>query len=230
MEEGPKPTKLIGGMVVGILVLGGVIYGGYVYSQKYGAKMTLPSGQTYVGENKGGQAQDNPPTAPTRFTADASVAWKELKGKIYGYSFSYPETLNLGVFNNDLTDAVAIQWGNIPAQNNILLNIESIEGRSIEYVGKQEEFVRNWWRYFSGLSGVKSVEKFTNTGGLKGYRAYYINKAGQSPNTDIFFEIPGDNKRMIHIANGVLEPALFDRLIDSVKYTAPKPTSTEPTQ
>ena len=213
MEEKPDFKKIVLGLVIGTLILGVITYAGYLYSQKYGDGITSPS-----------PAMDtslvNPPTAPQRFTAGPEVPWIELKGTIHPYSFKYPETLNLGIFPNDPSDSVAIIWGNIIPENNLFLNIENIPDRDPAYVGKIEEYARNWHRFFSGLVDVQSVVRFINANGLVGYKAIYINTAGQSPNTDIFFEIPNDPNKTIHIANGVLDPTIFDRIIDSLDYKA----------
>jgi len=221
MENTPDMKKIILGLVLGVAVLGIVLYGGYLYAQKFGVKITLPSGQTYLGE-EALEANElvNPPTAPQRFTAGPNVPWKEYKGKVYNYSFKYPETLKLGIFPDDPTDSVAIIWGNIPAQRNIFINVENIPSRDPAYVGKVEDFARNWWKFFSGLKGLVSIEKFVNTSGLTGYRAIYINNADQSPNIDIFFAVSNDPNKVIHIANGILDPEIFERIVDSLNYEA----------
>lgn len=211
MEEKPDFKKIILGLIVGTVILTGITYAGYLYSQKSSAKIVSPTIDTSL---------TNPPTAPQRFTAGPDVPWVEFKGKIYPYSFKYPQTLTLNVFLGDTNDSVAVVWGNIPAQNNILLNIENIPDRDPAYVGKIEEYARNWYRFFSGLTSVSSLEKFTNANGLVGYKTIYVNNAGQSPNTDIFFEIPNDPNKAVHIANGVLDPVIFDRIVDSLNYKA----------
>lgn len=226
MEDKPDIKKMALGLGIGVIILGVVIYAGYAYSQKKGGKLTLPAGPNYLG-NKGMGQLANPPTAPLRFTANADTPWVTFKGKVYSYSLSHPETLSLSSFPNDPSDSVAIIWGNINPQSNLLLNIESIKDRNPEYVGKPEEFVRNWWKAFSGLKGVVSVDKLTNASGLKGYKAIYVNTVDQSPNVDIFFEIPNNQDLMIHMANGILDPLIFNRIIDSVKYSPPTPTKTE---
>jgi len=219
MEEQPDFKKIIIGLAMGVVVLGLVVYAGYLYAQKYGAKITLPGGRTFLGEEAAETGElTNPPTAPVRFTAGPDVSWQEYKGQIYDYTFSYPETLQLAVFPDDSSDSVAIQWGNISPRSNILLNIENIPDRDPTYIGKVEEYARNWWKFFSGLTGLKSLEKIYTTSGLTGYKAIYINTAGQSPNVDIFFEVPADPNKALHIANGVLDPAIFDRIVDSLSF------------
>lgn len=211
--------KIVIGLLVGTILVGIIIYVGYSYSQKImnGNKVALPAGQNYLGENAPNYNGETPPTAPQRFTAATDVAWTEFKGTLYPYSFKYPETLTLGVFPNDPSDGVAIVWGNIPPQSNILLNVEKDKLQSNNTL---EEYVNNWWKSYSGLKGVKSVTKFTNTSGLVGYRAIYINSADQTPNVDIFLQVPQDNTTVIRLANGILDSTIFDRIVDSVKYTS----------
>lgn len=202
------------------VLLGGAIYIAYRYSQKQSGNIVLPGGVTYLGPSPEGESENKPPTAPIRFTAPADVEWNIFGGTVYSYTFSFPKTLPLVVFPSDLTDSVAIAWGNIPPQQNILLNVELIDKRDSTYVNKPKiEYVRNWYKYFSGLKGVAKVEPFTNTNGLKGYRASYINTADQSPNVDVFFEIPGQPTIMIHLANGILDPEIFNRIVDSLRWT-----------
>lgn len=219
MEEKPEMRKIILGLTLGVIILGMVVYAGYLYAKKYGTKITLPGGQTYLGQ-EAPESTDlaNPPTAPLRFTAEPEVPWTELKGKTYPYTFEYPETLSLGVFPNDPNDSVAIIWGNIPPERNIFLNIENVSSRNPAYVGNLESFARNWWQFFSGLSGLRSIESFTSAYGLTGYRAVYTNTVGQSPNIDVFFAIPNNSNKVIHLANGILDPAIFERIVASLRY------------
>jgi len=223
-NDQPDFSKLAIATFVGVIVLGVAVYAAYRYSQKQAGNIVLPGGVTYLGPSPSPAQQ--PPTAPLRFTADSTVSWTTQSGRIYPYSFSYPSTLSLVVFPGDPTDSVAIAWGNVNPQQNLLFNMELIEQRDETYINKPKiEFVKNWYKFFSGLKGVASVKPFTNANGLKGYRASYINYADASPNVDIFFEIPGQNNLMLHAANGIVDPVIFDRIIDSVKWTPVTPTA-----
>lgn len=222
----PDFTKLAIATFIGVLILGGAVYAAYRYSQKQAGNIILPGGVTYLGPSPTTAVQ--PPTAPLRFTASADVSWTAQGGKIYPYSFSHPSTLSLVVFPGDPTDSIAIAWGNLPPQHNILFNMELIDKRDEKLLNKPKiEFVRNWYKFFSGLKGVSSVQPFTNTNGLKGYKASYINYADASPNTDVFFELPNQPNIMLHMANGILDPVIFNRIIDSVKWTPPTPKPTK---
>lgn len=228
IDTGPNFTKLAIATIAAVVILGGAVFATYRYSQKQMGNIVLPGGVTYLGASPTTPVQ--PSTAPLRFTAASTVSWNIQTGNIYPHSFSYPSTLPLVFFPGDASDSVAIAWGNIPPQLNILLNMEFIDKRDEEYIGKPKiEFVRNWYKYFSGLKGVARVEPFTNTNGLKGYKASYINYADTSPNTDVFFEVPGSDSILIHMANGILDPVIFDRIIDSLKWTPPTKAPNTPT-
>lgn len=214
MEEKKDVKKIALGITLSTIVLALIVYGSYLYSQRFSSKVILPNGQTYTGQ----EVTSAQPVVASTFTAGPEVIWKDTKGQVYPYVLNYPETLNVAIFPNDPTDSIAVAWGNIPPQNNILLNVETISSRNPEYLGKTEEYVRNWWRFFNGLKGVESVVKFNNASGLVGYKAKFINSADQTPNTDVFFEIPNDNTRVIHLANGILDPQIFDRMVDSLRY------------
>lgn len=219
----PDFSKLVIATVVGVLLLGGAVYAAYRYSQKQAGNIVLPGGVTYLGPSpnptSASPAEKQPPTAPLRFTAASDVSWLKQSGKIYPYTFSYPSTLPLVVFPGDESDKIAIAWGNIPPQVNILINIEFIKSRDAKYLNMSKiEYVKNWYKFFSGLKGVKKVEPFTNTNGLKGYKASYIDLSDQTPNTNVFFEVPNDPNLMILLANGILDPQIFDRIVDSLSW------------
>lgn len=225
LEAQPDIKKLSLATLAGVIILGIVVYSAYSYSQKKTGGIALPGGTTYLGQNP---TPNQPPTAPLRFTADTSVSWTVFKGKIYPYSFSYPATLPLVVFPANKYDAVAIEWGNIPPQVNLLLSIEPVAEKNPKYIGlPKKEFVNDWYKFFSGLKGVSKIDLFTNTNGLKGYKAIYINNSGATPNVDVFFEVPNRSDLMIHIANGIIDPQLFDRIVDSIKWNTPLAAPTE---
>lgn len=210
-------------IIVIVILLVVALFIAYKYSQKSSGNIILPGGVTYTGPTLTQTPGNMPIPTPVRFTAPSDGEWDLFGGTIYSYKFSYPKTLPLVVFPGDLSDSVAINWGGIPPQQNVLLNIELIAKRDPKFVKKPKiEYVRNWYTFFDGLKGVAKVEPFTNINGLKGYRASYVNVQNQSPNTDVFFEIPGQSGVMIHMANGILDPEIFDRIVDSLKWTPEK--------
>jgi len=141
---------------------------------------------------------------------------------VYPYTFTYPSTLTLVVFPNDITDSVGISWNNNSPQANILFrvsDINKVEPAMVKYIGKSKEYAQNWWtQYSGGLKGVKSLVEFTNSKGMKGYRVRFLNHSDQAPNEDIFFEVPNRPDLMIRFGNGILDQAVFDRIIDTFSW------------
>lgn len=219
----PDFSKLVIAAIVGILLICGAIFAAYRYSQKQVGQIILPGGTTYLGEPSSSAneqtANQTPSATLSRFTADPNVSWLKNTGSIYPYTFSYPSTLPLVVFPGDGSDSVGIAWNKIEPQHNILLNMEFVKSRDPKlYDLPRIEYARAWYKFFPGWKGVKKVDKFTNANGLKGYKAVYINQSDQTPNIDIFFEVPTDANLMIHLANGILDPAIFDRIVDSLSW------------
>lgn len=217
----PDFTKLAIISVLGVVILGGTVYAAYLYSQRQMGNIVLPGGITYLGPGPQATATPIPaPPAPTRFTIPADETWKVHSGRTFPYSFSYPSTLPLVLFIGDTTDTIAIAWGDIPPQRNILLNIEYVDADDPKYLKlPKSEYVKDWYKKYSGLKGVAKIEPFTNTNGLRGYKAWYLNYADTTPNIDVFFEVPKEPRLVIHLANGILDSTIFDRILDSLKWT-----------
>lgn len=222
-DEANQSIKLIIATVTGILLLSGAVFASYRYSQRQSNNLILPGGVTYLGPSPSSPPSSGQAQTPARFTAESGVTWNTYSGKLYPYTFSYPASLPIVIFPGDTNDSVAIAWENIPPQANVLLNMEFIDKRDPKLTKEAKiEYVRNWYKFFPGWKDVASVTPFTNTNGLKGYRAVYINTLGASPNSDVFFEIPNRPNTLIHLANGILDPAIFDRIVDSLKWVPGK--------
>lgn len=222
-SEQTNIAKLAVITIAAVIVLGIAVFAAYSYSRSKEGGIVLPGGVTYLGETPTPIIQ--PTKTPPKFTADATVPYKEQTGYSHPFSFSYPETLPLVIFTNDPTDSVGIAWGDTPPQTNILLNIEFIQDRDKTMLSRpKKDYVENWYQYFPGLKDVASVTPFTNVNGLKGYKAQYTNQADETPNQDVFFEVPNHNDIMIHLANGILDQTIFDRIVDSVKWNTVTPT------
>lgn len=175
------------------------------------SSIILPAGGTYLGPT------DTTTPAPTG-------AFVTIRGRIYPYFFQAPTSLKLVTFPKDTYDIYAIAVGNQPPENNVLIGVDDL-GKSDalkKYIPlSKRNYVENWWKQFGGLKGVSSIVEFTNSKGLKGYRAKFLNSANQSPNQDIFFEVK-EPQFVIHIASGVLDSSVFDPLVDSVGWTESK--------
>jgi len=156
----------------------------------------IPAGNTYLG-----------PTVQT------------IKGHVYPYTMSVPATLTLTTFPNDPYDMYAIM-GNDPSSN-VLIGVDDLSKNTTrsQFINQPKTvYINNWWKQFGGLTGVKSIEPFTNSKGLKGYTVKFLNTANESPNLDIFFEVPDKPQYVIHLSNGTLDPSVFTKIVDSVGW------------
>src|SRR3989338_422954 len=211
--------------IFAVLLSVGALYIAYRYSLLQSNNIILPGGITYLGPSS--TAKPILPTLTLKphkvFTAPSDEKWVTYHGVIYPYSFNHPQSLSLAVFPKDKADSVAFSFDKVDPRVNILLNIDKISDRDPGFSGKPIiDYVKNWYMYFSGLKGVDKIDAFQNDNNLKGYRAVFINDVNQTPNVDIFFEVPGNNDLVIHLANGNLDPSIFDRIVDSVKWTPKK--------
>jgi hypothetical protein len=227
--------------IIFFLALAVIIFQHNMTFQKEGT-IVLPAGGTYLGPN--GQPTDTPalaqatpiPTAmraspaevPTnvgtkegKFTVPADAAWVIVRGNAHPYAFLAPKTLKLVTFPNDKYDIYAIEWNNLTPQSNVLIGVDDMNfsNNLKKYINvSKKTYVEDWWKQFGGLKGVFSIAEFTNSKNLKGYKAKYLNQSNQSPIDDIFFEIPNHPEFVMHLSNGVLDQAIFDRIVDSVSW------------
>jgi hypothetical protein len=209
----------------------------------------IPAGNTYLGPPESQSPQPTPAAVATaipsaapdvktsvapgkgvflnaqgKIAASPDVAWTTVNGKKYPYSFQSPKNLKLSTFPNDAFDIYAIAWENRPPDQNVLIGVDNLNRTEAlkQYITlSKRSYVESWWKQFGGLKGVASITEFTNSKGLKGYRAKYLNSANQTPNDDVFFEV-ANPAYVIHIASGILDSSVFDPLIDSVGWTTKK--------
>jgi len=212
------------------IFISSLFYLSYHLSNTNKGSIAIPAGKTYLGPPANNpswvnfsqpEKTEEKEAEQTVFTADAKTKWIIWEGKTYAYRFSYPETLPLSGFPNDPNDSVGISWNGKKPAENILINVIDLSKNTtfVPYAKKpKKEFVSNWWKQFSGLTGVSPIAEFTNKKGLKGYKARFINTEGETPNLDVFFEVPNDPTRMIRIANGILDETVFDTIVESVEW------------
>lgn len=177
--------------------------------------LVIPAGNTYLGPNAPDQhPQPTQKSTSGKFTVASDVPWHVIRGRIYPYSFSVPTTLNLKTFDNDKYDIYAINCCGIDPGSNVLIGVDfKADPKESKLV-----YVENWWHQFGGLKSVAGIDQFTNSKGLKGYKAKYVNAAGEIPNLDVFFEVPGHPDYVIHLASGSLDTDVFSKIIDSVAW------------
>ncbi len=235
---------IIACFVVSVLLLALIIFQHNMAFQKAGT-IVLPAGGTYLGpsgqpmkeaqakQDVASQHRETPTPAdrgskPTpaatggeKFTVSDDAPWVIVRGNTHPYSFISPKSLKLVTFPNDKYDIYAIDWNNLTPQSNVLIGVDNMNfSNSLKkYINvSKKTYVEEWWKQFGGLKGVLSITDFTNSKGLKGYKARYLNQANQAPNEDIFFEIPNHPELVMHLANGVLDQSVFDRIVDSVSW------------
>lgn len=161
-------------------------------AKKYG-HTTYAHGLNYYG-----------PVSPTPTLAVSD--WISLSGRIFPYLLTYPKSLNLVQFPNDPNDSIGLG-----GPQKLILFVEKISG-------SPKEFVTNYWRLYSGLSGLKSLKEFQNPAGITGFEANYTYKGAVGQSTDIFLIIPKDKNHLIHLMKGELEESLFRQIVNRFQY------------
>lgn len=226
-----KSLPMIGGV---FLVLVAIVFLAYQYSKPRPGAVVLPGGITYLGPSPTAQTQSsNVPglaarTGKTqneqqRFTAPTDAEWTTIKSKKYGYTFSVPETLTLEPFLTDEFDAYAITWNNVSKESNVLIGVEDLsrDDKRAPYVNKtKKEYIEIFWSKQYNLTGVKTMQTFTNSKGLKGYKVKFQTTGGVSPFDDVFFEVPNKPNLLFHLSNAILETKVFDGIVESIEWNA----------
>jgi hypothetical protein len=214
MEDTAPSRFLIPAVIVSIVLLI-LVFGAFQSAKSRTGDIVLPGGITYVGPTP------SPTEALTKggtLPIPADVKWTEYQGKTHPYSFMYPQTLSLGVFPNDPYDSVTIFYENTDANANIFFRVEDLNKlNKSQFVGKLQEYVRNWWKDYN-WKGVASVTDVTNSNGLKGYRATYTNEKGEAPYEHVFFEVPGKPNLVIWISGRLFAQEVFNTLVESVAW------------
>ncbi len=209
---------------LGVLVLFLVIVAGvYFYVVKKGkGQVVFPAGINYLSPRNETTPAAGAATAPLYDFAKLaeSVDWVSYDGKTFAYTFQHPKALTPLTFANDTSDSVTFKVSNVPPELNLLLLVETISSRDKNLTGKQEQFVKDYWKFFSGLAGLNSINTVTNEKGMKGYRATYNVKGGGVTSDNYFFVIEGDPDHVIRIANifGAEGETLFRRIVNSLEY------------
>lgn len=202
--------------------------------------IVLPAGGTYLGPTETSSPAAPPPVALApaakftppdgsgsvttpqgKFAVGKDAVWITIKGNKYPYSFKAPKALTLVPLSKDVYDIYAIAFNNQSPDSNVLVGVDDLRRSDAlkKYIPiSKRQYVEEWYKQF-GLKGVQSITEFTNSKGMKGYRAKYLNASNQSPNDDVFFEIAGAPHYVIHMASGVLDLSVFDPIIDSVAWT-----------
>jgi hypothetical protein len=228
----PEEYKKIGlGVIAAIVILTGITIMAYRYAKGRASTTVLPGGTTYLGPDRSTTpAPTQPPSAPSKFTVNNDTTWIDHKGKVFPYTISIPSTLSIVTFPKDVTDSIAISWGDSLPQNNIFLRVSDLnktESAMSKYIDQPKiEYAKNWWKQWSGYKSLKSIEQFTNSKGSVGYKVKYLNTAGESPNDYVFMEVPDRPDLMVYFGNGYLDKPVFDRIVDSFAWKSTTVKST----
>lgn len=205
-------TKVIIAAVSIAIVLTALVFSSWSAAVKQNGTIVIPAGNTYLGPNAPKKEVQQP---TSMFTIKSDTQWHTIQSTKYPYSFSVPTTLPLIQPEGDNPyDLWEISWGGYDPTSTVLISLDYKADPKVQ----KADYVRNWWQQFSGLKAAASIEPFTNSKGLKGFKARYVNEAGETPNLDVFFEVPGHTNYVIHLANGILDPPIFDKIVDSVSW------------
>lgn len=219
MEDSPDPKVLLYALGISVVVCAGV-YFAYQSAKSRTGTIVLPGGITYLGPTPTTQTTiESPPSTGGKIPIAADAKWIERKGTIYPYVFLYPETLSLGVFPKDPYDSITVFYGNTDANTNIFFRVDDLtKQHKTAYVGKPMEYAQNWWKDYS-WKGVSTVTAFTNSNGLKGYRATYLDQSDKTPYDHVFFEVPGHTELIIWVNGKLFTQDTFDKLVDSIAWS-----------
>ena len=223
MEEGKtsKETNLsvlsITILVVFLFILGGLYWW---VSKKGKGQVVFPAGINYTGnETTPPPAQPQRPTYDYEKMADAPN-WVDFTSPRGQYTFKYPSEMIPLIFPGDANDTVTFDVSDIPAQFNLMVLVETISNYDSKLTGKQEDFVKNYWKFFGGLKGVQNVESYTSEKGLNGWKVNYLTQNDVVGSDNYFFIIPNQPDKVLHVNNifPAEGQAVFTRLLNSLEY------------
>lgn len=211
-------------MLAALVIIGAIVGGGYIYSRRKSGQAVFPSGyQPPIPAEEIDCAKAKPTNADTldffskcdRIKLDPAAKILGLVNTELNFSFSYPDTLKLVTFPNGM----GIVYKDFPTAANLLYTVELASSRSGEMASLTgEDYVRNYWRQYQGLTGISSLDSFTNNTGNIGYKAIYVLGGAKTGNQEVFFELGEKTGNFIHFPSGILEQPLFDLIVGSFKY------------
>lgn len=220
-DESMEKSSLVFGnfvvLIVFVLLVGGVYM--YVSNKSKNGQTVFPAGINYLSPNTDNSTATTPIYDYSKLATESN--WLTFKGKVYPFSFEYPKELKPLAFPNDSSESITFKISNVPPELNLMFLVETISSRDASLVGKQEDYVKNYWKFFSGLKSLNKIEAVTNDKGLTGFKASYLAKSGAVTNDNYFFVMKGDNDHLLHIANifGADGTALFTRIVNSLDYS-----------
>src|SRR3989344_3894246 len=222
-EEIQIPTNGKNALIVAVVlffILISITYGAFRHAKSRTGTIVLPGGITYLGPSPASDKGQPTSTPSEKIPVPTDVTWATQIGKKFPYSFLYPSSLSIGVFPGDPFDGVTVFWGNTNPQENIFLRVENLKesSESAKYTKLQKkEYVSAWWKQYN-WSGIGDIKEFTNSHGMKGYRAKYLDGSGVSPFENVFFEVPAHPELVIWMRGKLFPDDVFDKMLDSVAW------------
>lgn len=223
--EPMENQKVILGMLGALVVIGLVVGGGYLYAKKQSGQQVFPSGyQAPIPTDQIDCGQPKPSSAniwdyynkcdPIKLGPDSKmVPHTDTK---YNFTINIPDNIKLSTIGN----GYGITYKEIAPNINHLYLYDPASGRQGELATLTgEDYVRNYWRQYSGLTGVKILDKIINSNGLTAYKAVYVIGGKTEGNQEVFFETKAGSGDFIHFTRGIIDPAVYDSIINSFKFT-----------
>lgn len=203
----------VGVLAVFLLLVGGLYWW---VSKKSKGEVIFPAGVNYTGVDTPAPKQ-RPQYDYSKMSLDAK--WSKFTSLKKQYTFDYPSEMNPLIFPNDANDSVTFDLSDLPPRSNLMTLLESISNYSSQYKGKQEEFVRNYWKFFGGLKNYKDMQPFTTEKGLAGWKVYFIRQNNSAGSDNYFFPVPGSDDKILHVNNIFPSEgqAIFLRILNSLE-------------
>ena len=207
---------------IGILVVFLALVGGVYWwvSKKSKGQIIFPAGINYTGNETPAPTQQ--PQRPTydylKLASDSN--WIDFTSPQGQYAFKYPPGMIPLIFPGDVNDTVTFDVADVPAQFNLMVLVETISSYDAKLRGRPEDFVRNYWNFFSGLKGLNDIEIYQTDKGLQGWKVRYVTQAGGVGSDNYFFTIRRQNDKILHVNNIFPSEgqAVFTRLLNSLEY------------
>lgn len=244
MDENTEPkseevssTRVIAGIIIAFVILGGLTYAAYLYSNRASGSV-FPAGYNQAPAGKAptfanidcANADPAFKTHPNYYIkcdpyrVSAETKWVTEKDPIHGVTLSVPSDLKTTKYPN----GIGFPWRTIQSATNLLISFEPSSVRSGNYKAMiGEDYPKNYWKQFGGLSGLKTITPFTNKLGVTGWQAVFF-YGTETPTIDTFFEdpkVPGD---FVHFSKGVLADDVYSVVLDSFNWipkSTPAPTA-----
>lgn len=230
-------SRVILGVVIALVVLGGLTYAAYLYSNRQGG-LILPSGYQKPGAKPILMADmkcDNPDPAYKNtpsfyikcepYKSSLSTKWVTKRDTAYGVKLDIPSDLPTVTYPN----GIGFTWKTLKSNTNLFISYEPAAARSGNFKTMTgEEYPKNYWKQYGGLTGLKSLVEYKNKAGLKGWQAVYF-YGPDTPTIDTFFEDPKAPGDFVHLSKGVLADDVYNTILDSFGWIPKATPSPSPT-